>query len=58
MLLKLAIGLFVLWLAGVLLLKGSFIHVVLLTSIAIAAVHFARRHRCGEPMLSFKPGKY
>lgn len=54
MLLKLAIGLFILWLAGMLLLKGSFIHMVLLISIAIAAVHFMRRHRCGEPLLSFK----
>ena len=57
MLLKIAIFLFVVWFAGALLLKGSFIHVVLLTATAIAVVHFMRRHRCGEPLLSFK-GRY
>ncbi len=54
MLLRLALFLFACWLAGVLLLKGSFIHVVLLTAITIAIVQIVHNYRCGKPLLQMK----
>ena len=51
MLLKFSLLLSAVWLCGVLILKSSFIHLLLLVAIALAAIHFARRHRCGEPLL-------
>jgi hypothetical protein len=50
MLLVTAAALFIVWLLGLLLTKGSFIHLVLLNSIALAAIHFAARHRCGQSL--------
>ncbi len=58
MLLKIALALFAAWFVGLLLTNGGFIHLLLLVAIAVAGVHFARRHRCGEPLLSFNPQRH
>ncbi len=50
MLLKFSLLLFAIWLGGAVFLKSSFIHLLLLIAIALATVHLARRHRCGEPL--------
>lgn len=54
MLLVTASVLFIIWILGLMLTKGSFIHLVLLNAIAVAAIHFAARHRCGQPLFKIR----
>jgi len=43
-----ALALFAVWLLGVLLGKGGFIHVLLLCAVAVAVVQWMAEHRAGR----------